>query len=199
MLCSHCGGQIPEGCKFCPDCGSPITAGPTPEDGGYNPRNDSSEEEKRYVLCDIIKRAYGSATLWSVSGWLLIICSALVLVATIYLFNTRLIAMDMSTYVSTVITSLIAVAVGIFNLCIGGRNFGFVKRTERNPVDIYEFFEKSGTIFPIIVSFIGLFLAMDILCILGIVAAFKDNSLKRDIETVDYRRIISDIEHNRTA
>ncbi len=31
MFCTNCGAKLPEGSKFCPKCGKPVTTAPNPE------------------------------------------------------------------------------------------------------------------------------------------------------------------------
>ena len=53
MVCTQCGAQVPEGCKFCTTCGAPMaaTAAPTANQGAefdFSTNTVSAEKPKRY-------------------------------------------------------------------------------------------------------------------------------------------------------
>ena len=59
MFCQYCGGKIPDGASFCPNCGAPVSGKNTgdfgPRFGGFD-ESGASDIEKSNLLGKITKK-----------------------------------------------------------------------------------------------------------------------------------------------
>lgn len=193
MFCQHCGGKIPDGASFCPNCGAPVGGGNTndfgPKFGGFD-ESGVSDIEKSNLLGKITKKMKDSATLWTVMGWLQIVFSAIMMVITfIEMGADEYLEVNMILYISDIVSYILAAVTGIINLGIGKRNRGFVSAVAEKPVGIVEFFQKMNIVFPII---------MNILFggIVTIIAAIMDWRIKKDALSPNNKRIFDAIEYD---
>ena len=191
MFCQHCGGKIPDGASFCPNCGAPVT---NRNSGDYGPRfggfdgRGVSEIEKSNALGKITKKMKNSATLWTVMGWLQIVFSAYMLISTfVTMASDELLEANALYYAIDIISYILAAVTGIINLGIAKRNKGFVTAVAEKPVGIIEFFEKMNIAFPIVMNLLfgG---------IVTIIAAIMDSGIKKEALSPQNRRIFTAIE-----
>jgi len=196
MFCSHCGGQIPEGSAFCPNCGAPVGGNQNNYDNagrdgfGGGMYSDVTDAEKSMALGNITKKMKNSATLWTVIGWIEIVLGIISLVLTFASMGfDELLELRMLDYIIDVVSSILLIVVAIYNLGIAKRNREFVRSVEEKPVGIVEFFEKMNIVAPILLNFFfgGL---------ITVIPAFLDSTYKKEALSFQNRKIFAAIEYD---